>query len=251
MSGTTTTGVDGVGAAPLVVLAGIERIFHMGETRVHALKGIDLTIRRGEFVAIWGPSGSGKSTMLNIIGLIDRPDRGRMIFDGRDVSTLDDNALSDYRNQMIGFVFQNFNLIPVLTAVENVMLPLQVAGVPPARARQRALETLEWTALRDFADFNTERLSGGQRQRVAISRALVTNPRLVIADEPTANLDSATSSELIDLMQGINSQTGVTFVFSTHDPRLLARVPRHLGLHDGVIRDDRHKPADAPSEGGS
>jgi putative ABC transport system ATP-binding protein len=224
----------------LVSLQNVRRVFQMGETTVEALRGVEAEIVAGEFVAIWGPSGSGKSTLLNIIGLIDSPTEGRMIFDGEDVSHLKDKQLSDYRNRMIGFVFQSFNLIPVLTALENVMMPLQIAGTAQSVARKRALEALESTGLSRFADFNTEKLSGGQRQRVAIARALVGQPRIIIADEPTANLDSVTSTSLIDLMQRINAETKVTFVFSTHDPRLLERVPRHLAMEDGLLRQDQY-----------
>jgi putative ABC transport system ATP-binding protein len=238
--GRSGSGNSGRLGEPLLVLRGIERTFHLGETRVHALRGVDLDVRVGEFVAIWGPSGSGKSTLLNTIGLVDRPGTGTMRLEGRDVLALDDNSLSDYRNQAIGFVFQSFNLIPVLTAVENVMMPLQISGVKNSEARRRALERLGDMGLRDLADFNTERLSGGQRQRVAIARALVGSPRLIIADEPTANLDTVTSTEIIDLMQQINQQTGVTFIFSTHDPRLLARVPRHLAMQDGRVQESRY-----------
>lgn len=226
---------------PLLELSGIEREFALGQTHIRALRGIDLQVQRGEFVAIWGPSGSGKSTLLNLLGLIDAADRGRLKFEGQDVSTLSDDALSDCRNQKIGFVFQSFNLIPVLTAAENVMLPLQVQGVPAAQARQRALTWLGKVGLGEFAAFRPDRLSGGQRQRVAIARALVGEPRLLIADEPTANLDSRTSHEVIDLIEALNHETGVTCIFTTHDPRLLSRVPRQLKLEDGLISTDSYK----------
>mgnify|MGYP003387498433 CR=1 FL=1 len=227
-------------APPLLRLSGIVREFSLGETRVQALRGIDLDIRRGEFMAIWGPSGSGKSTLLNIIGLVDTPDQGSLVFDGEETSLLSDDALSDLRNHKIGFVFQSFNLIPVLTAAENVMLPLQIQGVPSDEARERAGNWLTKVGLQRFHEFRPDRLSGGQRQRVAIARALAINPRLLIADEPTANLDSRTSSEVIDLIEELNKETGVTCVFTTHDPRLLDRVPRQLRLKDGLISMDRH-----------
>lgn len=225
---------------PLLRLSGIVRQFSLGETLVQALRGINLDIQRGEFMAIWGPSGSGKSTLLNIIGLIDSPDKGSLIFDGEETSLLSDDALSDLRVRKIGFVFQTFNLVPVLTAVENVMLPLQIQGVDAGEARERAGRWLNKVGLQRFHDFRPDRLSGGQRQRVAIARALSINPRLLIADEPTANLDSRTSSEVIDLIEELNKETGVTCVFTTHDPRLLDRVPRQLRLKDGVISLDRH-----------
>ena len=228
---------------PLLSLRGIEREFALGETRIRALRGIDLDVAPGEFMAIWGPSGSGKSTLLNLLGLIDAADKGVLRFEGQDVSQLSDDALSDCRNHKIGFVFQSFNLVPVLTALENVALPLQVQGVKAAEVRRRAAEWLGHVGLGGFLDFRPDRLSGGQRQRVAIARALVGAPRLLIADEPTANLDSQTSREVIDLIERLNRETGVTCIFTTHDPRLLARVPRQLRLQDGVISQDSYQEA--------
>ena len=224
----------------LLELKGVEREFALGETRIRALRGIDLEVRRGEFVAIWGPSGSGKSTLLHILGLIDSADKGTVLFEGEDVARLSDNALSDRRNRKIGFVFQSFNLVPVLTALENVSLPLQVQNRPAAEVRERAVEGLNRVGLGDFLKFRPDRLSGGQRQRVAIARALVGKPQLLIADEPTANLDSQTSREVIDLIEKLNQETGVTCIFTTHDPRLLARVPRQLKLQDGLISQDSY-----------
>ncbi len=226
---------------PLFNLVAIEREFQMGGEPIRALRGVDLQIHRGEFVAIWGPSGSGKSTLLNLLGLIDQPSKGSLTFEGEEVSRLSDNALSDCRNRKIGFVFQSFNLIPVLTAVENVMLPLQVQGVPVTTAKERALVWLEKVGLKKFQAFRPDRLSGGQRQRVAIARALVIEPSLLIADEPTANLDSRTGHEIIDLIEQLNRDTGVTCIFTTHDPRLLGRVPRQLKLEDGLITTDQYK----------
>lgn len=230
---------------PLLALDNIVREFSLGETRVQALRGIQLRIQRGEFMAIWGPSGSGKSTLLNVLGLIDSPDRGTLQFDGQETNRLSDDELSDLRNHKIGFVFQTFNLIPVLTATENVMLPLQIQGVHIKQARERARHWLAKVGLDKFHAFRPDRLSGGQRQRVAIARALAIEPSLLIADEPTANLDSRTSTEVIDLIEALNQETGVTCIFTTHDPRLLDRVPRQLRMQDGVISDDnyadRHK----------
>jgi putative ABC transport system ATP-binding protein len=225
--------------APLFELEGIHRGFQLGETTVQALRWVDLAIADGESVAIWGPSGSGKSTLLNLLGLIDRPDRGRLRVRGADVLGLPDDALTDFRNRQIGFVFQSFNLVPVLTALENVMLPLQIRGVANAAAQRRAGQRLAQVGLERFRDFIPDKLSGGQRQRVAIARALVGDPALVLADEPTANLDSENSLAIIDLIQRMNAETGVTCVFSTHDPRLLAHVPRHVQLADGRIVADR------------
>jgi putative ABC transport system ATP-binding protein len=227
----------------LLELHGIEREFALGQTRIRALRGIDLSISRGEFVAIWGPSGSGKSTLLNLLGLIDTPDRGTLMFEGQDVKELSDDALSDCRNRKIGFVFQSFNLVPVLTALENVCLPLQVQGLPAGQARARASQWLDKVGLHEFEKHRPDRLSGGQRQRVAIARALVGAPSLLIADEPTANLDSQTSREVIDLIEKLNRETGVTCIFTTHDPRLLARVPRQLRLQDGLISQDAYREA--------
>jgi putative ABC transport system ATP-binding protein len=228
------------GKPPLLTLSNIVREFSLGETRVQALRDINLNIQRGEFTAIWGPSGSGKSTLLNVLGLIDTPDRGSLKFDGQETSSLSDNALSDLRNHKIGFVFQTFNLIPVLTATENVMLPLQIQGVDIKQARERARHWLAKVGLDKFHAFRPDRLSGGQRQRVAIARALAIEPSLLIADEPTANLDSRTSTEVIDLIEKLNQETGVTCIFTTHDPRLLERVPRQLKMQDGVISSDNY-----------
>jgi putative ABC transport system ATP-binding protein len=221
----------------LFELSNIHRHFPLGETTVQALRGIDLTIARGESLAIWGPSGSGKSTLLNLLGLIDAPDEGSLRFDGEDVHARSDDALTDFRNRRIGFVFQSFNLVPVLTALENVMLPLQIQGLKADAARKRAGDWLARVDLEPFARQRPDKLSGGQRQRVAIARALVTGPELVLADEPTANLDSGNSRALISLLQQLNAETGVTTVFSTHDPRLLEHVPRRVELVDGRIQE--------------
>jgi putative ABC transport system ATP-binding protein len=215
----------------------VTREFTLGATRLMALADVNLQIRHGEFAAIWGPSGSGKSTLLNLLALLDAPTSGRLQFQGRDVASLSDNALADLRSRQIGFVFQNFNLIPVLSALENVALPLAVQGVRRTESLARASEWLARVGLERFGAFRPDRLSGGQRQRVAIARALVGAPSLVVADEPTANLDSHTSAEIVDLMLKLNVETGVTCIFSTHDPRLLERVPRHLHLRDGVVLD--------------
>lgn len=226
--------------SPLFTLSGVKRTFSLGQTKIQALAGIDLQIDQGQFLAIWGPSGSGKSTLLNVLGLLDAPDEGTVFFDGQDIGGLSDDALSDCRNHKIGFVFQNFNLVPVFTAVENVMLPLQLQGVGKKEARERARSWLAKVSLSHLENFKPDQMSGGQRQRVAIARALVGNPRLVIADEPTANLDSKTSHEVIDLIENLNEVTGVTCIFTTHDPRLLDRVPRQLRLSDGLVSHDSY-----------
>jgi putative ABC transport system ATP-binding protein len=206
---------------------------------VEALRGIDLAIRSGEFIAVWGPSGSGKTSLMNILGLIDHPSEGSVAVNGKIVSELSDDELSDFRNRGIGFVFQAFNLLPVLSALENVMLPLQIRGVAPAEARGKALRSLEEVGLGALTGSRPDKMSGGQRQRVAIARALVGDPVIVIADEPTANLDSENSYMIIELMREINVSRHVTFVFTTHDQRLLDSVDRRILLRDGLIEEDR------------
>ena len=223
---------------PLVRLQDAHRRFHLGETVVKALDGVTLDIHPGEFMAVWGPSGSGKSTLMNLVGLIDAPDDGQVWFENQDSRTLDDDALSAFRGRRIGFVFQSFNLVPVLSALENVMLPMQIAGTGKSEARERAAQALAEVGLERFAASRPDRLSGGQRQRVAIARALAIRPRLVIADEPTANLDSENSRMVVDLMREMNRAHGVTFVFTTHDPRLLDHVDRKVLLRDGRIERD-------------
>ena len=223
---------------PLLRIKNIRRRFMLGETAIDALQGVSLDIHASEFLAVWGPSGSGKSTLMNIIGLIDAPTAGEVWFDGQDTHNLTDDAITDFRGKKIGFVFQSFNLVPVLSALENVMLPLQIQGVAEAVARERASQVLVDVGLEKFKSQRPDKLSGGQRQRVAIARALVVSPRLIIADEPTANLDSENSTMIIDLMRQMNRSKGVTFVFTTHDPRLLEHVDRKVLLRDGLIVQD-------------
>ena len=223
---------------PLVRLQDAHRHFHLGETVVKALDGVTLDIHPGEFMAVWGPSGSGKSTLMNLVGLIDAPDDGQVWFENQDSRTLDDDALTAFRGRRIGFVFQSFNLVPVLSALENVMLPMQIAGTGKSEARERAAQALAEVGLERFVASRPDRLSGGQRQRVAIARALAIRPRLVVADEPTANLDSENSRMVVDLMREMNRAHGVTFVFTTHDPRLLDHVDRKVLLRDGRIERD-------------
>ena len=223
-------------APPLLRLRDVHRRFHLGTTTVEALAGVTLDIHAGEFMAVWGPSGSGKSTLMNILGLIDTPSTGDVWFEGEDSRRLGDDALTDFRGRRIGFVFQSFNLVPVLTALENVMLPLQIGGEPDAR--ERAGQALAEVGLERFVGSRPDQLSGGQRQRVAIARALGIRPRLVLADEPTANLDSENSRMVVDLMREMNRAHGVTFVFTTHDPRLLDHVDRKVLLRDGRIEQD-------------
>jgi len=221
----------------LIETMDIKKDYRLGETVVHALRGIDLRIDRGEFVAVWGPSGSGKTTLLNLIGAIDEPSEGKLFIEGQEVALLSDNKRTEMRNRSIGFIFQGFNLIPVLSALENVMLPLQIKGAPSVKAREKALRHLDDVELSDCVHHRPDTMSGGQRQRVAIARALVADPSLVIADEPTANLDSDTSRKIIGLMRDLNEKGNTTFIFSTHDQRLLDQVGRLVRMEDGTIVD--------------
>lgn len=218
----------------------LKKTYHFGDVEVTALDQVCLEIEEREFIAVWGPSGSGKSTLCNLIGLLDTPTSGDVLIQGTPANGLSDAERSDLRNSSIGFVFQNFNLIPVLTALENVMLPLQVTGVSKTEAQERAGALLNEVDLGDRMGHRPVKMSGGQQQRVAIARALVTDPLLVLADEPTANLDTKNANLIIDLMRRINRERGAAFLFSTHDDRLLDRVDRRVHLQDGVvIEDDR------------
>ena len=221
----------------LIETRSIKKDYLLGETIVHALRGVDLTINKGEFVAIWGPSGSGKTTLLNLIGAIDEPTSGQLLIDGQDIGLLSDNKRTELRNKSIGFIFQGFNLIPVLSATENVMLPLEIKGMSISKAKDTAIRRLNEVGLSDLVKNRPDKMSGGQQQRVAIARALVTDPSLVIADEPTANLDSDTSRNIIGLMRDLNEKEKTTFIFSTHDQRLLDQVERLVRLEDGMILD--------------
>lgn len=223
----------------LIELSGIYKEYVLGKTAVVALQGVDFAVDPGEFTVITGPSGSGKTTLLNIIGCLDRATRGRYVLDGIDVSNVDFDGLADIRNQKIGFIFQNFNLIPVLNVAENIEFPCAVrrkAEAPRAlRARVEALA--DAVGLKPFLHHKPDELSGGQRQRVAIARALITEPRLVLADEPTANLDSTTSEQIVQLMLSLNRDKGVTFLFSTHDPRVVRHARRAVHIIDGRIQE--------------
>jgi putative ABC transport system ATP-binding protein len=227
----------------IVELKGIHKSYEMGEVRIHAVRGVDLTIREHEFVAVWGPSGSGKSTLCHLAGIIDHPSSGSVVFRGREISGLSDDEQSELRNNSIGFVFQSFNLVPVLTALENVMLPLQIRGESRETAREKSMACLREAGIESHAHHRPQKLSGGQQQRVAIARALVTDPVLVVADEPTANLDTDSARRILDLMREVNHAHGTAFVFSTHDQRLLDRVSRQVHLRDGVIVEDKTLPA--------
>ncbi|MDH4163145.1 MAG: ABC transporter ATP-binding protein [Nitrospirota bacterium] len=213
----------------------VTKDYRLGETTVSALRGVDLAVGEGEFIAVLGASGSGKSTLLNLAGAIDDPTTGEVRIRDRDAAGLTDNEKAELRSRSIGFIFQNFNLLSVLTALENVMLSLQIRGSRTAIARQEAAQRLDEVGLADYLHHRPDKLSGGQRQRVAIARALVTRPSLILADEPTANLDHVTAQSIIDLMKELNEKEGVTFLFSTHDQRLISEVKRVVRIDDGRI----------------
>jgi putative ABC transport system ATP-binding protein len=219
----------------LIELDGITKDYLLGKTKVSALRGVDLRVSAGEFTVVTGPSGSGKTTLLNIIGCLDRATQGSYRLDGEEVGDRDFDALAEVRNRKIGFIFQSFNLIPVLDVAENIEFPCAVRkdGESRKALRQRVEALADAVGLLPFLRHRPDELSGGQRQRVAIARALITQPQLVLADEPTANLDSATSDQIIDLMLALNRDKGVTFLFSTHDPRVVAHARRALHIHDG------------------
>ncbi len=223
---------------PLVALRDVERVYPRGASSVVALAGVSLEIRRGEKLAIMGPSGSGKSTLLSILGCLDRPSSGTHFFDGESVASLDDDALSRLRNRAIGFVFQAFHLIPQLTVVENVETPLLYAGVPLGEWRGRAMEALGRVSLGHRADHRPSELSGGEAQRAAIARALVTSPRLLLADEPTGNLDTATGDEIAALLDELHAN-GATVALVTHNEALGRRAERVLRLRDGRIESEQ------------
>jgi putative ABC transport system ATP-binding protein len=214
----------------------VHKTYRLGEHVIRALQGVDLSVRRGELLAVTGPSGSGKSTILNLCGLIDVPDSGDIVLEGRSVQGLDETARTLLRRDALGFVFQSFNLVPVMTVAENVDYPLFIAGVPAAARRERVAAQLEAVGLLEHAQHRPDALSGGQRQRVAIARALVKRPRLVIADEPTASLDSHTADQVMDLMRERGHAEGAAFVIATHDSRLTQRCDRVLSLLDGRIQ---------------
>jgi putative ABC transport system ATP-binding protein len=231
----------------IVTVEQVTRRFPLDHNAVTALDGLSLTIAPAEFLAISGPSGSGKSTLLNLIGCIDKPTSGRIFIDGVDTSDLTPSQTSVLRREKIGFVFQTFNLIPVFTAAENVEYPLLVQGVAGTERRRRVAEALDNVGLSTRASHRPDLLSGGERQRVAIARAIVHRPALVLADEPTANLDTRNATQLIDLMRDLNRSLGLTFIFSTHDQRLLEHTPRIVRLTDGRIESDSHSDPERPS----
>jgi putative ABC transport system ATP-binding protein len=228
-------------AASIVELEGVRRVYRQGSVEVPALRGVSLTVRRGEFTTLCGPSGSGKTTMLNLIGALDRPSDGTVRLEGRDLGALDRRELSRLRRDRIGFVFQAYNLVPVLTAYENAELVLWVQGRPTEERRRRVMDLLRQVGLEGLEHRRPTELSGGQQQRVAIARAIAAGPAIVLADEPTANVDSETGCRLLDIMEKLNRQHGVTFLFSTHDPQVMERARRVVRLVDGEIADDELK----------
>jgi putative ABC transport system ATP-binding protein len=228
----------------ILKLEGVRKSYTKAQRSVEALRGIDLAIQRGEFLAIVGPSGSGKTTLLNIIGCLDVPTSGSVLYDGKELGRMTEGELSIYRKENISFIFQSYNLIPVLTVLENVELPMVIERrFPRIEMRSRALEIINAVGLGDMSDRFPRELSGGQEQRVAIARALVKNPIVVLADEPTANLDSRTAEEIMSLMETMNRDRQTTFIFSTHDAMVQKHARRVIVLHDGLIRGDRKEAA--------
>lgn len=239
---TTKKDIVATGAAggkPKIEIFGIHKSYFKGEQQFEALKGIDLTISHGEFIGLVGPSGSGKTTLLNLIGGLDEPTGGSIVMEGRDLSHLTSEELSDFRNFNVGFIFQAYNLLPVYTAYENVEFPLLLQkNRKPAKIRELVTAALDKVGLSDKMGKKPGELSGGECQRVAIARAIVKEPSLVLADEPTANLDAENSHAILKIMENLNSETGTTFIFSTHDEKVMAHLKRMVRLTDGIITED-------------
>jgi putative ABC transport system ATP-binding protein len=219
----------------MITATGVHKTYRSGDTSVYALRGIDLTVGDGEFLAIAGPSGSGKSTLLNILGCLDHPDSGSITIDGVEMVDLNRSGRTEYRRSHLGFVFQNFNLIPVLTAYENVAFSLNLLNVPETEVRDRTMSILREVGLEGMEHRRPGKLSGGQQQRVAVARALVKSPTIILADEPTANLDSETGRAILETMRVLNENHGTTFVFSTHDPMVMEFSRRLIRLQDGIV----------------
>ncbi len=233
--------MHGADPEPIVRVTNLTKNYWQGNVEVPAVRGLSLTVAKGEFMAVSGPSGSGKSTTLNIIGALDEPTSGSVFLEGKDLCTLSRSALSRLRRDRIGFVFQAYNLIPVLTAYENAEIVLSLQGVEARERRDRVMALLAEVGLEGMEHRRPDELSGGQQQRVAIARAIVANPAVVLADEPTANVDSETADRLLSIMEKLNRDHGVTFIFSTHDPKVMERALRNVRLMDGRIASDERK----------
>ena len=228
----------------IVKLEGVEKVYKQGKIDVPALRGLDLEVHRGEFMALTGPSGSGKTTALNIIGGLDTPTRGKALVEGRDLATMSRGELSRLRRDKIGFVFQAYNLVPVLTAYENAEMVLRLQGMGAQERRDKVMQLLADVGLKGMEHRRPAEMSGGQQQRVAIARAIAPGPVVTLADEPTANVDSATAEMLLELMEKLNRERNVTFIFSTHDPRVMARARRVVHMVDGKVDSDTSKAVD-------
>ena len=235
--------MDRAASTPLIVLRGITRVYGEAEAEVRALDGVDLTIAEGEFIAIMGPSGSGKSTAMNIIGCLDRPTEGSYLFNDVEVGKLDRDQRAILRREYLGFVFQGFNLLPRSTALENVELPMIYKGVPPAERRRRALSALEKVGLQGREHHHPSQLSGGQQQRVAIARAIVDHPMVVLADEPTGNLDTHRSREIMELLVTLNREDAITIIMVTHEVEMAAYAHRIVLFVDGRVQDADYRPS--------
>jgi putative ABC transport system ATP-binding protein len=222
----------------VVKIENVSRVYQIGKLETQALRGVDLCIENGEFTALIGPSGSGKTTLLQMIGCLDQPTAGRVLINNKDVTRLNRNQRADMRRGTIGFIFQFFALIPTLSAYENVEMPLLLNRHSPKERKERVMELLKAVDLVDRANNRPDQMSGGQQQRVAVARALASNPTLVLADEPTANLDTENGRQVMDVMQRLNKETGVTFIFATHDPRVISYANRVVTLQDGLITKD-------------
>ena len=241
ISGPNSENLKTMPESDVIVTEGVTKVYAADGIPVNALNGIDLTIQSGEFTALVGPSGSGKTTFLNIISGLDSPTDGKVWLAGKILSEMDGNELSDFRRDNIGFIFQAYNLIPVLTVEENVEYIMLLAGVPKAERHERVIAILEAVGLKGVANRVPTQLSGGQQQRVAIARAMVSEPAIILADEPTANLDSKTGADLLEMMRRLNAKTGMTFIFSTHDPMVMEGARRLITLRDGRVDTDEAK----------
>ncbi len=219
----------------IIQVKNLEKTYQDNGVPVHAIRGIDLDIHKGEFLVIAGPSGSGKTTLLNMIGALDKPTKGTIYFEGENITKKNKSELSSFRLHKLGFIFQAYNLIPVLTAIENIEFSMMLLGVPEKEREEKALKLMDELEIKDLANKRPNEMSGGQQQRVAVARAIVNNPAIVLADEPTANLDSKTAGHLLDLMQKMNEEKNITFIFSSHDKQVMNRAKRLLILKDGLI----------------